>query len=256
MKLVSWNINGIRSVVKKGFQETFSELDADVLCLQEVRASEEQIPTDLEIPDSFFRYWNEASVKKGYSGTAIYSRIEADEVLYGLGIEEFDGEGRLIGIRVESTVILNIYFPNGTSNDKRLDFKLRYYDAYLEFANGLLKKGYDVITCGDFNTCHKEIDIARPKANEKRSGFLPIERAWMDKYVEQGYVDTFRQFHPNEPDRYSWWSNRGGARERNVGWRIDYFFVNEKAAANVTAADILDQVMGSDHCPITLEVDL
>jgi len=254
MKIISWNVNGIRSVAKKGFREWFDQADADIVCLQEVRAQEEQIPSDLaEIP-GYTRYWCSAE-KKGYSGTAIYSRVPVDGVHYGFQEEEFDREGRVIAVELGDVVLYNIYFPNGGAGEDRLDFKLRFYDAFLEKSEEWRAKGRSVITCGDFNTCHQEIDIARPKENSTKSGFLPVERAWIDKYISHGYIDTFRHLHPDTMHAYTWWSNRGGARERNVGWRIDYFFCNQDFIGKVKSAEIHPDEMGSDHCPISLEIE-
>jgi exodeoxyribonuclease-3 len=255
MQIVSWNVNGIRSLAKKGFSEWLKDSMPDILALQEVRALEEQIPAEvLDFPE-YKRYWSSAE-KKGYSGVGVYTKEEPLEVIRDLGIEEFDREGRMLLLVFADFVLYNIYFPNGSSSDERLSFKMRFYDAWLEHAQQWKEQGKEVICCGDFNTCHKEIDIARPKANAKRSGFLPEERAWMDKLVDSGFVDSFRYIHPDAKDRYSWWSNRGGARERNVGWRIDYFFVSEQAEKNIQDAEIWDQVMGSDHCPIVLDYRL
>ena len=245
MNIYSWNVNGIRSAMKKGFEDWFNAHKPDILCLQEVRADEDQVPESIRSPEGYFAYWNPCRRKKGYSGVAIFSQIEPDAVNYGFDIEEFDEEGR----------VLQLVFPDWAGDD-RLDYKLRFYDAFLENSRRWINDGKHVITVGDYNTCHKEIDIARPKENENISGFLPIERAWMDKYVESGFVDSFRLLHPEERDRYSWWSNRFGARKRNVGWRIDYAFVDEALAPNILNADIHADVQGSDHCPISIELEL
>ncbi len=255
MNIYSWNVNGIRSALKKGLENWFAETKPDILCLQEVRAEEDQIPESLLKPEGYFTYWNPCQRKKGYSGVGILSQIEPDAVNYGFDIEEFDEEGRVLQLVFPDWVLNSIYFPNGGSGDDRLDYKLRFYDAFLENCQHWLDEGKHVVTVGDYNTCHKEIDIARPKENENVSGFLPIERAWMDKYVEHGFVDSFRLLHPDERDAYSWWSNRFGARARNVGWRLDYAFVDTALAPNVVDAKIHAKVMGSDHCPISIELE-
>ena len=254
MKIYSWNVNGIRSVLKKGFEDWFTATDPDVLCLQEVRAEKSQV-AEVASREGYYTYWNACKRKKGYSGVAVYSKIEPDAVNYGFDIEEFDEEGRVLQLVFPDWVLNCIYFPNGGQGDDRLDYKLRFYDAFLENSKQWLADGKHVVTVGDYNTCHKEIDIARPKENENVSGFLPIERAWMDKYVENGFVDTFRTLHPDTRDAYSWWSNRFGARERNVGWRLDYGFVDSALMQNVVSSEILSDVKGSDHCPICLELE-
>ncbi len=252
MEIISWNVNGIRSCLKKGFEDWVDEKAPDVLCLQETRALEEQVKEDVWNPKGYSSYWYPAE-KKGYSGVSVWTKAKPVAVSYGLGIEEFDREGRILILEFEDWVLYNGYFPNGGASEERLDYKMRFYDAFLKHSNEWKGKGKTVVTCGDFNTCHKEIDIARPKANAKKSGFLPKERKWMDDYVEQGYLDTFRVFNPDKVDCYSWWSNRGGARERNVGWRIDYFFIDEKSKYRLKNAFILSDVLGSDHCPVGIE---
>ena len=255
MNIYSWNVNGLRSALKKGFMDWFAATKPDILCLQEVRAEKDQIPEEVANPEGYFSYWNPCRRKKGYSGAGIYTQIEPDRVNYGFDIEKFDEEGRVIQLVFPDWVLNSIYFPNGGQGDDRLDYKLRFYDAFLENCKRWVADGKHVVTVGDYNTCHKEIDIARPKENADVSGFLPIERAWMDKYVENGFVDSFRKLHPDERDRYSWWSNRFGARKRNVGWRIDYAFVDEDLVPNIVSADIHHDVMGSDHCPISIELE-
>lgn len=255
MRMVSWNINGIRSVAGKGFADWLAQESADLICLQETRALPEQVPAGLLHPEGYEGYWNPAE-KKGYSGVAIYTKHKPLEVRYGMGIPEFDQEGRLLELDFGNWVLINGYYPNGGASDERLDYKMRFYDAFLKHIQALRAAGKSVIFCGDLNTCHKEIDIARPKENQKVSGFLPMERAWMDQVVQAGWIDSFRQFHPETAHRYSWWSNRGGARERNVGWRIDYFFVSNDLRESMQAAEIHDQTFGSDHCPISLEIKL
>ena len=252
MRIYSWNVNGIRSAAKKGFQDWFAKCRGDIICLQETRALEDQVEPEIYSPEGFHSYWNPAE-KKGYSGVAVFSKKEPLDVKTGFGVEEFDSEGRILQLEYEDFVLFNIYFPNGSASDERLEYKMRFYDTFFKASKALVKKGKNVIACGDYNTCHKEIDIARPKANETRSGFLPMEREWMDKYVESGFVDTFRIFN-QEADQYSWWSQRGGARQRNVGWRIDYFFVNESFKEKVKDGFIHQETMGSDHCPIGIDL--
>ena len=255
MNIYSWNVNGIRSALKKGLVDWFNSTAPDILCLQEVRAEEDEIPEEIRKPEGYYTYWNPCQRKKGYSGVGILSRIEPDAVNYGFDIEEFDEEGRVLQLVFPDWVLNSIYFPNGGSGDDRLDYKLRFYDAFLENSLRWIRDGKHVLTVGDYNTCHKEIDIARPKENENISGFLPIERAWMDKYVEHGFVDTFRNLHPDTRDVYSWWSNRFKSRERNVGWRLDYAFVDEALVPNVIRSEIHTTVQGSDHCPISIELE-
>ncbi len=256
MKIYSWNVNGIRAAAKKGLESWFLKTAPEILCLQEVRAETDQIPESLVSPPGYFAYWNPCKKKKGYSGVGILSQIEPDSVNYGMGIDEFDEEGRMLQLVFPDWVLNSVYFPNGGQGEERLDYKLRFYDAFLENSLSFVEQGKHVITVGDYNTCHKEIDIARPKENENISGFLPIERAWIDKYVENGFVDTFRMLHPDTRNAYSWWSNRFGARSRNVGWRIDYAFVDDEMTDSVTGAEIHADVEGSDHCPISLDLEL
>ena len=252
MRLISWNVNGIRAVHKKGFLEWFESEQPDVLCLQETKAHESQLPTALKDVEGY-KVWFSQPERKGYSGVALYTRQEPRSVSFGLGVERFDSEGRTVVADYGDFVLLGIYFPNGKRSAERLRYKMEFYDAFLDYVEALRKEGRNVVVCGDVNTAHKEIDLARPKENEKISGFLPEERAWMDKFVEHGYVDTFRQFN-QEPDNYSWWDQMTRARERNVGWRIDYFFTDSDFASNLADAFILPDVMGSDHCPVGIEI--
>jgi len=255
MKLVSWNVNGFRAVRKKPEWSWFANTDADVIGLQETKATPEQIdPADRD-PQGFHSYWHASTVKKGYSGTAVFSRRQPLSISYDLPDTTYHGEGRVIQLEYDDFWYFNIYFPNGQSGDERLQYKLGFYDAFLEHAENL-RKQKPIVVCGDFNTAHFPIDLARPDANKDTSGFLPVEREWMDKLVKHGYVDTFRLMHADEPDKYSWWSYRFKARERNVGWRIDYFFVSEELKDRVKSAWIEDEQYGSDHCPVWLELDL
>jgi len=253
MKLYSWNINGIRAAYKKDLFDWMKQTDPDILCLQEIKATQDQIPMPLKNTPGYHIYFNPAE-RKGYSGVATYSKMKPLSLRKGFGIERFDNEGRVLITEYPNFYLFNIYFPNGKKDDIRLNYKLDFYDTFLGYSDNLVAEGKNVIVCGDFNTAHKEIDLARPKENEKRSGFLPVERAWMDTFVDHGYIDTFRHFH-KEPDQYSWWDLKTRARERNVGWRIDYFFVNKSFLPYVNDAFILQDIMGSDHCPIGIEVE-
>ncbi|HML05733.1 MAG TPA: exodeoxyribonuclease III [Methanobacterium sp.] len=253
-RIISWNVNGLRAIQRKGFVEWFEKEQPDILCLQETKVAYDQLPKTLKRIEGYHPYFCEAQ-RKGYSGVAIYSKIKPLKVEYGFGISEFDNEGRILIAEYDDFVLLNIYFPNGKMSEERLNYKLKFYDALLDHANKLKKEGKNIVICGDVNTAHKEIDLARPKANEKISGFLPVERAWIDKFLKNGYLDAFRMFN-NEPEQYTWWSYRTKARERNVGWRLDYFFVNEEFKEKVKSSGILNDVMGSDHCPVDLKLEL
>lgn len=254
LRILSWNVNGIRAVYKKGFLDWFKKENPGILCIQETKAHEDQLVDELRNIDGFSSYFSSAE-RKGYSGVAIYTKPNPQKIDKGFGIPLFDNEGRILVADYEKFVLMSIYYPNGKASAERLKYKMDFYDAFLAFANKLKKKGKNLIICGDVNTAHKEIDIARPKENEKISGFLPEERAWMDKFISHGYVDTFRMFN-NEPDNYTWWDQITRARERNVGWRIDYFYVNEEFKKNVKNAFILADIMGSDHSPIGIEVKI
>ena len=255
LKLLSWNVNGIRAVHKKGFVEWLLKENPDILCLQETKASPKQLPDELLNINGYKSYFSSSVVKKGYSGVAIYTKQEPAKVEQGFGIPKLDDEGRIIVAYYKDFVLINIYYPNGKASEERLKFKMDFYDAFLEYAQKLKSSGNKLVICGDVNTAHKEIDIARPKENENVSGFLKIERDWMDKFVSHGYIDTFRMFN-QEPEQYSWWDLVTRARERNVGWRIDYFFVSENFKKNVKDAFIMPDVMGSDHCPIGVEIEI
>lgn len=252
MKIYSWNVNGIRAILKKGFMQWFREVSPDILCLQETKASVDQLGDEIVNPEGYGSGWNSAE-RKGYSGVVTFSKKKPVKVHYGMGIDRFDNEGRIVRHEFKGFDLLNIYFPNGTSGPDRLRFKLDFYDAFLKHCEGLREKGKKLIICGDLNTAHKAIDLKNPKANEKNSGFLPVEREWVDKFIAHGYVDTFRVFN-QEPDQYSWWTYRAGARKRNIGWRLDYFFVTEDLMKRVKSSVITPEVMGSDHCPVGLEI--
>jgi len=252
MRILSWNVNGIRAADKKGFYDWFKKDQPDILCLQEIKAMKEQFPPHLRNTPNYNVYVRSAE-RKGYSGVATYTKEKPIDVKTGFGIEKFDDEGRILITEYSGFVLFNIYFPNGKRDRERLEYKLDFYDTFLAYADNLKAEGKNIVVCGDFNTAHKEIDLARPKENEKISGFLPIERAWIDTFIDHGYVDTFRYFN-KEPGQYSWWDMKTKARERNVGWRIDYFFVNKEFISKVKNAFIMKDVMGSDHCPVGIEI--
>jgi len=252
MKLISWNVNGVRAVVKKGFLDWLDQAQPDVLCLQETKAHVDQLTAEILTDHGYHTYWHSGE-RRGYSGVATFCKEEPLYVQEGLGIERYDAEGRVLVTEHENFLLYNIYFPNGQKDNERLQYKLDFYDDLLPIINEQVESGNNVVVTGDWNTAHHSIDLARPKQNVNTSGFMPIERKKLDMFVENGWIDTFRLFH-QEGERYSWWTYRFGARERNVGWRIDYFFVNEGFLDNVEDADIHDQIMGSDHCPVSLEL--
>jgi exodeoxyribonuclease-3 len=250
LKLVSWNVNGLRAVLGKGFLDAFSRLDADIFALQEIKAFPEQLPAEARSISGYQAWWHPAK-KKGYSGVAVFSRKEPQRVIYGLGREEFDAEGRVLTLEFLDFYFVAAYFPNSQDGLRRLAFKLDFNRAMLAHLNRLAAEK-TVLLCGDMNVAHQEIDIARPKDNVGNPGFSAEERASFDAILQTGYADTFRLFHP-EPHRYSWWSHRAAARERNIGWRIDYFLVDVKSRERVQAAEIHDDIFGSDHCPVSVE---
>lgn len=254
LKLISWNVNGIRAVYKKGFFQWFVSEKPDILCLQETKATADQFPEELQKVEGYNTYFAEAQ-KKGYSGVALFSVIQPKKVETGFGIERFDTEGRILIAYYDAFVLYNIYFPNGKASKERLHYKMDFYDAFLVHAEKLRKKGMSIVMCGDVNTAHTEIDLARPKENENVSGFLPEERAWIDTFINKGYTDTFRLF-IKEGGHYSWWDYKTKARERNIGWRIDYFFVSNDLVPKVKDAFILDKVEGSDHCPVGIVLEI
>jgi len=254
MKILSWNVNGIRAADRKGMFNWLKKESPNILCLQEIKALPEQVPPHLRNAPGYHVYWNSAE-RKGYSGVATFTKKRPLGTKKGFGIEKFDKEGRVLITEYPSFFLFNIYFPNGKKNDERLEYKLNFYDTFLGYADNLKAKGKNIVVCGDFNTAHKKIDLTHPKANENRSGFLPIERAWMDTLVDHGYIDTFRYFN-KEPDQYSWWDLKTRSRERNVGWRIDYFFVNKEFLPHLKKAFIMQDVMGSDHCPVGIEIEI
>ena len=251
MKLISWNVNGLRACVGKNFMEFFQEADADIFCLQETKLQEGQI--DLDLP-GYFQYWNYA-VKKGYSGTAIFTKREPISVQYGIGIEKHDQEGRVITLEFDTFYMVTVYTPNSQNELARLDYRMNWEDDFLAYLKGL-EAQKPVIFCGDLNVAHKEIDLKNPKTNRKNAGFTDEERDKFSTVLESGFVDTFRYFYPDLEGVYSWWSYRFRAREKNAGWRIDYFCVSDCLKEQLTGAKIHTTVMGSDHCPVELEIQL
>jgi exodeoxyribonuclease-3 len=254
MKLVSWNVNGIRAAAKKGLVEFVQRSAPDILCLQETKARAEQVPKEVLALDGYEKTFIDAADKPGYSGVGILSRVRAKEVSSSMGDDRLDREGRLLWGRFGDVVLLNVYFPNGKASKERLAFKMDFYARFLQLARELDQGGENVVICGDINTAHREIDLARPKENEKVSGFLPEERAWIDALLESGYIDTFREF-DRSAGNYSWWDMKTKARERNVGWRIDCFYINRRLRPRLREAFILPDVMGSDHCPVGVELE-
>lgn len=256
MKLLlwSWNVNGLRAVLNKGFIEVVKREKPDILGLQETKLQEHQIPEEMNELTDYLQYWSHAH-RKGYSGTALLTKQLPLTFSESFGVHEFDTEGRINLAEYAKFHLFNIYFPNGQKNDERLDYKLRFYERCLELMEEKRATGKPVLVTGDYNTAHHPIDLANPKENEKTSGFLPIERAWLDKIAALGWVDTFRHFDKN-PQQYSWWSYRAGARPRNIGWRIDYFWINKEALEIVKAAGIRQDIEGSDHCPVWVEIEL
>lgn len=255
VKLLSWNVNGIRAISKKDeFWDWLMYTDADIINFQEVRATENDIPKKIYTIDGYKSYFNEAE-KKGYSGVATYSKIEPTSVTKKLGIESIDKEGRILKIEYPQFTLFNIYFPNSGTNAKRLDYKIEFCNTLLDEVTKLKSENTNVVITGDYNIAHKDIDVYNPKNCEGKSGFLPEEKAWLDKLEKEGFIDTFRLFNKEE-NNFTWWSYRTRARERNAGWRLDYFYVNEEIKDKIKKAEILSEVYGSDHCPVTVEIDL
>ena len=254
IKILSWNVNGIRAVHRKGnFADVF-KVQPDILCLQETKAHPDQLDDEIRNIDGYHSFF-EAGERKGYSGVAIYSKLKPHEIKTRFGIEKFDNEGRIQIADYDDFVLFNIYFPNGKGSKERLQYKMDFYDAFLEHVDKLKDASRKIVVTGDVNTAHKAIDLARPKENEKVSGFLPEERAWIDKFLSHGYVDTFRMFN-QQPENYTWWDMKSRARDRNIGWRIDYFYASENLKDSVQAAYILTDIMGSDHCPIGIDLEI
>ncbi len=266
MKIISWNVNGIRSILGQNPTRKFDTIShhnklfefietekPDIICIQETKAEEFQINEELRYPPGYYGYFNHSKAKKGYSGVVTYSKFKPKSVNINIGIEKFDIEGRIVETDFDDFILFNIYFPNGTSGMHRVEYKLEFYDALFNYIEKYRKTGRNIIVSGDYNIAHHEIDLARPKENIETSGFMPIEREKLDLIVSLGYIDTFREFH-KEPQQYTWWSNRARARENNIGWRIDYHFVNGKILQYVKNSYHLSDIEGSDHCPIVIDI--
>lgn len=258
LKIISWNVNGLRAVHRKELFLPFVKKESpDILLLQEVKAEENQLPDEVKNIPGYASYFSSPKEKKGYSGVALYTKLRPKRVLFGLNgnnNDEHHEEGRLIAAQYDDFWLFNVYFPNGGGGPVRLKYKLDFYDEFLAYLEKLKKKGEKIIFAGDVNTAHEEIDLARPKENEKNTGFLPEERAWIDEVIASGFTDTFRYFHPDKTGAYSYWDMKTAARDRNVGWRLDYFFASGNLTSRLKRADILPHYSGSDHCPIVLEL--
>ena len=257
IKLVSWNINGLRAALKKDFLKSFLKMDADIFGIQETKLQELQLTEEMKNISGYESFYSHSTVKKGYSGVGVYTGLKPKEVKYGIGIPGFDEEGRIIEIDFGDFLFFNVYFPNGQMSEERLRYKLDFYEEFFNYTDEYKNSGRSIVVTGDFNTAHNEIDLKNPGPNSKRSGFLRIERDWLDKIVERGYVDTFRHIYPDKV-QYSWWTYRFKAREKNAGWRIDYFFVTRDIINNgwIKDAFIDNGVFGSDHCPIGLILEI
>jgi len=254
MKIITYNVNGIRAAVKKGFLDWLKSENPDIICIQETKAQNEQIPVFEFTELGYITYINSAQ-KKGYSGVAVLSKTPAKKFVLGIGNDKFDNEGRLIKLDFDNFSLVNAYHPSGSSGDLRQTFKMEWLDEFYKFSNNLKNESSNLIMCGDYNICHREIDIHDPVRNKNNSGFLPEEREWMSKYLDSGFIDSFRFINP-EPHNYSWWSYRANARANNKGWRIDYNMVSDKLKNNIKNAEILSDVFHSDHCPVKLEIKL
>lgn len=259
MKIISWNTNGLRATIKQGhFTPLFEKYFPDIVCFQETKAEPDQIPEEYRNYKNYTSYFSHPKEKKGYSGVAIYSKEKPKEVFYGMGLKgeksKLDGEGRMLGLKFKDFTIITGYYPNGGSGPHRLEYKLEFYDEFLKFILKLRKNGENVIFCGDINTAHTEIDLARPKANEENTGFLPIERAWISKVIQNKFLDIWRERNKDVKDVYTYWDQKTRARDRNVGWRIDYFFIDEKLKNKIKDVGTINDYFGSDHCPIYLEL--
>jgi exodeoxyribonuclease-3 len=254
LKILSWNVNGIRAVYRKGFVDWLKRENPDIICLQEIKAVPEQIPEEIVGVKDYQTYFAPAQ-RKGYSGVGILTRRKPRTVKKGFGQTAFDSEGRTLIADYGDFMLFSVYFPNGGMSDARLAYKMSFYDAFLRYIKRLEKKGKKLIICGDVNTAHTEIDIARPKENEKVSGFLPEERAWIDRLISAGFIDTYRIYH-KEGGNYTWWDYKSRARQRNIGWRLDYFFISANIRSKLKSAFIMSEVQGSDHCPVGIEIEL
>ncbi len=255
MKIISWNTNGLRATVKQGyFEPLFKEYKPDILCLQETKAEPEQLTEETRNVPGYYSYFSHSKLRKGYSGVGIYTKEKPKEIFYGMGIKKFDDEGRIVGIKLKNLTVITGYFPNGGQGPHRLKYKLEFYDAFLKFILKLRKNGEHVIFCGDVNTAHEAIDLAHPKANEENTGFLPIERAWITKVIKNNFIDVYRKFYPDKINMYTYWDQKTRSRDRNVGWRLDYFFADSKIIPKIKNTGMLSDYYGSDHCPISIEM--
>ncbi len=254
MKIICWNVNGLRAVERKNALEEIWEISPDIFCVQETKVAVDEIPFDLRYVKNYKSFFSSGE-KKGYSGVGMYTKKDPITVEYSFGDPRFDNEGRIIKAKFKDFLLFNIYFPNGKASEERLKYKMDFYYSFLEKIKGLIDQGEKIIVCGDINTAHKEIDLARPKENGDKSGFLPKERKWIDELVDAALVDAFREFN-SQPDEYTYWDLKSRARERNVGWRIDYFFVSKNLKEKLKDCYILKDIMGSDHAPLALEIDL
>lgn len=255
MKIISWNTNGLRATAKQGFlTPLFENEKPDILCLQETKVEPDQLPDNVRNIPGYHSYFSHPKEKKGYSGVAIYTKEKPLSISEIMGTKHLDNEGRLLIAKYKNFTLINGYYPNGGSGPDRLKYKLEFYDAFFKYILKLRKNGEKVIFCGDINTAHEPVDLARPKANEENTGFLPIERAWITKVIKNKFIDTFRHLHPNQKDTYTYWDQKTRSRDRNVGWRIDYFFVDEKILPKIKKSDMLPDYYGSDHCPIYIEM--
>ena len=252
LKLYSWNVNGIRAIKGKGFDDWVEKTSPDILCLQETKISADKLSPEITELPGYVSFWSCAD-RKGYSGTATFCKVNPLSIHYGFGVQEFDGEGRIVCTEHEHFYLLNIYFPNSGQGEERLKFKLKFYQAFLDHCSKLRKKGKPIIFCGDVNTAHKEIDLENPRQNSNSAGFMPCEREWVDRFIEAEFVDIFREF-CDEPQQYTWWDYRTKARDKNIGWRIDYFFVDRDLMDKVVTSTIHPDIFGSDHCPISLSL--
>ena len=250
MKFVSWNVNGLRAVISKGFEQIFNGFDADFFCVQEIKLQEGQIDLNLEGYDSFYNY----AERKGYSGTAVFSRHKPLSVRRGIGVERHDTEGRVLTLEYNGFYLVNVYVPNSQRELTRLDYRMDWETEFLKYITQLDSEK-PVIICGDMNCAHEEIDLANPKTNRRNAGFTDEERQCMTRMLDSGFIDTFRYLHPNEKGAYSWWSFRGGARAKNVGWRIDYFIISKRLADSLVDASIHPDIMGADHCPVSITIE-
>jgi exodeoxyribonuclease-3 len=254
MKIICWNVNGLRALHKKGAWEWLMSESPDIFCLQETKSTPDQLPPEVLNAPGYFSYFSWPKEKKGYSGVAIYSKVRPDTVVEGIGVPSLDDEGRILTAYYKDFVLMTVYFPNGGGGQLRLEYKLKFYDAFLHYIEKIRAEGKNILFCGDVNTAHTEIDLARPKENIQNTGFLPIERAWLDRVVNKGYVDMFRRFNPELRDAYTYWDMKTFSRARNVGWRIDYFFASPELAQKIKSVTINTEVFGSDHCPVSLEM--